>query len=141
MPSHDTVNRVLKAQGFVSRRAVKRPLLTLRHRRLRRIFARTFGQWGADKWRDIVFSDEKIFRLRPGGLVRYWKQVSDKKFLAKYVVPQVQKAEGVMVWAGMNGKGEIIVKRCPPKVKSADYVTILESVKSFIRPRFDIYSS
>lgn len=136
-PSHDTVTRILKDLGFSSRRAVKRPLLTARHRRLRKEFAAKFSRWGPQKWRDIIFTDEKIFRVRPGGLVRCWKQVSDKKFAAKYVIPQVQRPEGVMVWAGMNGLGQIKLMRCPPKVKSADYQTILGQVKSFISPRYD----
>ena len=107
----------------------------MRHRTLRRQFAAKFLCWPKEKWRNIIFSDEKIFKVRPGGKVKYWKQINQSKFAAKYVIPQVQKAEGVMIWAAMNGKGNIVVKRCPPKVKSQDYQDILGQAATFIRPR------
>lgn len=134
-PQKDTVRRILAQAGFVSRRAVKRPLLSMSHRRLRRAFAANYFRWGPKSWKKIIFSDEKIFRVRPGGQVRCWKQVSDRKFLAKYVQPTVQKPEGVMVWAAMNGKGDILLRRCPAKLNSAGYQTILTGAMTFIRPR------
>ena len=112
---------MLKGFGFVSRRAVKRPLLTVQHKQVRREFAAKFWRWSAQSWKYIIFSDEKIFRVRPGGLVRYWKASSVSKFSPRYVLPQVQKAEGLMVWAAMNGNGQICLGRCPPKVKAVDY--------------------
>lgn len=45
-------------------------------------------------------------------------------------------SSGVMVWCAMNGAGNLVLKRCPPKVKAPEYQTILASAKSFIRPRF-----
>ena len=117
---------------------MKRPLLAKRHRTLRRGFAKKYVRWSASNWKNIVFSDEKIFRVRPGGQIRCWKQISDKKFIAKYVIPQVQKAEGVIVWAAMNGHGQIVLKRCPPKVNSLAYQAILGQVTGFIRPRHAI---
>ena len=134
-PSRATVSRILARQGFVSRRAVKRPLLTMRHRKLRREFAKKVGRWSADQWKKIIFSDEKIFRVRPGGQIRCWKQKTDKKFVAKYVIPTVQKPEGVMIWAAMNGAGRIVLERCPPKVNSSAYQAILQTHKRFIQPR------
>lgn len=89
-------------------------------------------------WQNVIFSDEKIFRCRPGGQIRFWRQKNESKYVAKYVVPQVQKAEGVMVWAAMNGAGKIELKRYPAKVKSGDYQAILASAKAFIRPRYSL---
>lgn len=63
-------------------------------------------------------------------------QVTDKKFIPKYVVPTVSKSQGVMVWAAINGTGNILVKRCPPTVKGHDYCDILADSISFIRPRY-----
>lgn len=104
----------MKSFGFVSRRAVKRPLLTAGHRLKRRLFANKFRRWTAAQWKNVVFSDEKLFRVRPGGQVRHWRQVSDSKYLPKYVVPTVSKPESLMVWAAMNGHGQIVLRRCPP---------------------------
>ena len=116
-PSHDTVRRVLKSFGFVSRRAVKRPLLTMRHKAIRREFAAKFLRWTPEAWKNIIFSDEKIFRVRPGGLVRHWKATTVGKYSPQYVLPQVQRAEGLMVWAAMNGRGDIVLRRFRPRSK------------------------
>ena len=134
-PHRRTIARILASLGFVSRRAIKRPLLTLRHRRLRNEFAKKFLRWDVNKWQKVIFSDEKIFRCRPGAQIRCWRQVTEKKFLPNYVVPTTQKPQGVMVWAAMNGKGKLVVHRCPPKVKSGDYQAILGQYKRFICPR------
>lgn len=42
------------------------------------------------------------------------------------------------MWAAINGRGELILKRCPPKVKSADYQATLQSAIRFIKPRYAI---
>ena len=61
--------------------------------------------------------------------------VSASRFDAKYTASVTQKPEGLMVWAAMDGKGKLILRRCPKKVKSADYQTILGDSLSFIRRR------
>ena len=54
----------------------------------------------------------------------------------RYVATAVQKPQGLMVWAAMNGRGELVLRRCPPKMKALDYQTILGSALSFIRRRY-----
>ena len=41
-----------------------------------------------------------------------------------------------MVWAAMNGSGQLIVKRMPTIVYSAAYIATLESAKAFIQPKY-----
>lgn len=96
-PSRFTIANLLGKYGFVNRRAVKRPFLTARHKATRMLFARQYLRYSAANWQNIIFSDEKIFRCRPGGMVRVWKQVSDSKFIAKYVNTTQQKPEGMLV--------------------------------------------
>jgi hypothetical protein len=50
-------------------------------------------------------------------------------------MPSVAKSDGVMVWAAINGKGRVIVKRCPKVVDSRAYQGILKESIRFIRPR------
>ena len=70
-----------------------------------------------------------------GGKVQCWRQRSANKFTPQYVTQSVAKPQDVMVWACIIGHGEIQLRRCPQKVKAADYVSILQSAKSFIKPR------
>ena len=133
-PSARHVGRMLHQMGFRSVRAVKKPLISLVNRKKRLAFARRYRNFD---FGHVIFSDEKSFRVRPGGHVRCWKLVGLSKFEAQYTVPTVQRVESVMVWAAMKSNGAISLRRCPPKVKAADYQTILQSAVSFIRPRCD----
>lgn len=84
----------------------------------------------------VIFSDEKIFRMKPGHRVRCWRKDGDK-FKAKCVMPVVSKSEGIMVWCAINGHGDLIIRKCPKTMKSADYTdTILETALNFIAPRY-----
>lgn len=138
-PSPGCIRDYLKKMGMVNRRALKKPILSIEKVKKRRLFAKAFRRWSPQKWRNIIFSDEKIFRVCPGGLVRCWMQKTSKKFIAKYVVPVTQKPEGVMVWAAMNGAGKIWLELCPAKVKAVDYQQILTKAIRFIRPRHKIF--
>jgi hypothetical protein len=101
----------------------------------RREFAKKYGNWTDQDWKMVTFSDEKMFRTRPGSMVRCWRQKSDTKFTPKYVEQTVQKPVGVMVWVAINGQGRLILRRCPPKVKARDYQDILASALKFVKPR------
>lgn len=48
-------------------RAVNKPMLNRAHQRQRVEFARKFLRFN---WAKTIFSDEKIFRVRPGSKVR-----------------------------------------------------------------------
>lgn len=102
----------------------------------RKAFAEKFHHWTAGQWKRVVFSDEKMWRVRPGGKIRCWKPKNASKFEAKYSLPSVAKSQGVMIWAAINGKGKVIIRRCPPKVNSAAYQDILATAMKFIRSRF-----
>jgi hypothetical protein len=96
-------------------------------------FARRFNGFDFKK---TIFSDEKIFRVRPGGHVKCWRLKSESRMLPKYLIRSTQKPEGVMVWAAMKADGSICIRRCPSKVNASAYQGILSSALSFIKPRF-----
>jgi transposase len=131
MPHPWTVRRWLRAEGIYSCWAAGKPLLTTAHQEARVKFANEHMDFD---WSKVVFSDEKIWRIRKGGRVRVWRR-KGKRFAAKYTVPTVAKAEGVMVWCAINSAGELVVRRCPTTVDSQGYQDILESAKKFIRSR------
>lgn len=122
--------------GLVNKKVIFKPLLKRIHRKKRYDFAKKFKRWTVNCWRKVVFSDEKVFRVIPGGQVKRWIPKNAKKFDAKYLGPAVSKPQGLMVWAAINGRGQLIVRRCPPKVKAVDYQAILDSALHFIRKRY-----
>ena len=82
---------------------------------------------------NVVFSDEKMFRFRPGLSVGVWRPKGADRYHARYSVKTTLKGDGVMVWAAINSKGEYIVKRCPKKMKAEDYQDMLADCLPFIR--------
>ena len=137
--------------GLVSKKQVFKPMLTMVQKRARLLFARKYRGWSVGDWSRIIFSDKKIFRVRPGGHVRHWVPKSASKFDARYFYAMfcyisqttcrylglaVQKPQGLMVWAAINGRGELVLRRCPPKVKSLDYQATLGTALRFIKPRY-----
>eukprot|EP00667_Euglena_gracilis_P024148 EG_transcript_27605 len=107
--------RVLDRMGQKSVRAAKKPLLTAIHKKRRVAFAKQYQQRSFDR---VIFSDEKVFRVRPEGKVRCWVSKNDSKFLAKYTIPTVQKAESVMVWAATKAEGSICLRRCSRRMNA-----------------------
>lgn len=68
--------------------------------------------------------------------MKRWVPKTATKFDARFVGLAVQKPQSLMVWAAINGRGQLVLRRCPPKVKAGDYQSILDSALSFIKPRY-----
>lgn len=54
--------------GMRSVRAVNKPLISRATARKRVEYAKKFRTYN---WKRVIFSDEKIFRVRPGGHIRF----------------------------------------------------------------------
>ena len=135
-PSVRHVRRLLQGMGFISRKAVFKPLLKKAHKQDRKKFAQKFSRWNVDQWSKVVFSDEKVFRLRLLKRVKCWRPKGTTGFEAKYRVPSVARVDGIMVWCAINGRGDLCLRRCPPVVDSKAYQDILESAKKFLNSRY-----
>ena len=121
----------LREAGIYSCWAARKPLLSTTNIRKRLDFAKKMS--GYD-WSRVVFSDEKIWRIRPvNEHVRVWRRRGDR-YDAKYTAKSVAKSLGVMVWCAINSKGQIVFKRCPETLNAAGYQDLLGDVLHFIRP-------
>ena len=73
--STHTVIRRLHHQGMRTRRPIRRPQLTLRHRHARFDWSHDHLGWTIRTWRRVHWSDESRFLLRPtDGRARVWSQ-------------------------------------------------------------------
>ena len=126
--------RIFSDYGFRSLRSKQKPLLTRLHKRRRLEFAKKYSN--AD-WKKVIFFHMKknIVRVCPSARVRCWVAPNDSRFKAKYLTSSVQRPEGVMVWAAMKSDGAICLRKCPPKMNSASYQSVLGSAIGFIKPR------
>lgn len=66
-PHRRTIHRLLNKMGFRSIRASRKPLLSRINIKKRLEYARQHRRFD---WSRVIFSDEKLFRLRPGNPVR-----------------------------------------------------------------------
>ena len=77
--SSRTLRNRLKRAGYRSRRPVKRPLLTPRHKVERLRWCRARRRWNLASWRRVHWSDESRFLLHvTDGRVRVWRQPSTR---------------------------------------------------------------
>jgi hypothetical protein len=80
----------------------------------------------------VVFSDEKMFRFKCGWRTGVWRKRGEQ-YKAQYCIKTTQKSKGIMVWAAMNSKGEVVVKLCPKKMSAAGYQEVLSDALGFIK--------
>lgn len=104
-----TVINILKKHGLRRRVAVRRPLLTKRMRRERLQWAKERQAWTLDKWKGVVFSDEKIFRIGNNSRGVYVTRRQSEKFADDCIQRTVKHGLQVHVWGviGWNGVGEL----------------------------------
>lgn len=97
--SDTTVRRRLSAAGLNGHVAVKKPLLTARHRQLRLEFARRHEQWSWVDWSCVLFTDESKFNMFQSDGRVYIRRRTGERFKDDCVVPTVKfGGGGVMVW-------------------------------------------
>ena len=97
--SNSTVRRRLSAAGLNGHVAVKKPLLTARHRQLRLEFARRHEHWSWVDWSCVLFTDESKFNMFQNDGRVYIRRRAGEKFRDNCVIPTVKfGGGGVMVW-------------------------------------------
>ena len=50
-----TVRNTLKIKGFISKKKVKKPFLTVKHKKNRLAFAKRYKDWTVEDWKKVVF--------------------------------------------------------------------------------------
>ncbi|RXN11578.1 hypothetical protein ROHU_010563 [Labeo rohita] len=101
-----TVRPRLLEDGLVSRRAAKKPLLSKKNIRDRLIFCKKYGEWTAEDWGKVIFSDEASFRLFGASGKRLVRRRKDTVFrLQMFLVfcPNVLMFLAFVVWGVSEG--------------------------------------
>ncbi|RXN12061.1 transposase-like protein [Labeo rohita] len=100
-----TVRRRLLEDGLVSRRAAKKPLLSKKNIRDRLIFCKKYGEWTAEDWGKVIFSDEASFRLFGASGKRFVQRRKGERYHQTCVMPTVKHPETIHVWGCFSSKG------------------------------------
>lgn len=110
---------------FLWRKMLRKPALTKAHKEQRLAFAKQHMAWG-EKWRNIIFSDEKKFNLDgPDGLSYYWHHLEDKR---EVTMSRNFGGGTLMVWAAFSYNGQSPLCTISTKMNSDKYIELLEDV-------------
>lgn len=107
-----TVRRNMRVLGYGSRRPTRVPLLTRRHRTIRRAFANNHHGWTLQQWRNVIWSDESRFQLfHADGRHRVWRTPHEAMDPACQVGTVQAGGLSVMVWGAFSwhGMGPLVV--------------------------------
>jgi hypothetical protein len=97
--SNFTTRRAFKRSGLHGHKKTKKPLLQIRHRKVRLTFAEKYVDWTVEDWKRVLWSDEtKVCLFRPNGDDWVWK--TPKEELDKRTIQPTLKYGGgnIMVW-------------------------------------------
>lgn len=119
------VRRLLRGEKHFAWQKMKRtPKLTERHMKDRINYA-TSGLEMGQKWRTVIFSDEKKFNLDgPDGFHHYWR---DLRREPRRIWSRNFGGGSVMIWAAISFNGKSDIAFLSGRQKSEDYLSTLES--------------
>ena len=102
--SINTVRRRLHDIGFSSRIPARKPFISEKNRLKRLAFFHKYKNWGADEWHNVIWFDERRFKLfHSDERVRVWRQQKER-FINECIRTTVKWGGGsVMVWACFFG--------------------------------------
>jgi hypothetical protein len=100
-----TIRNRLKSLGLFARRAARKPLMLLRHRKLRLTFARHYQHWTSDDWSQVLWSDETKFNLFNSDGNHMIRRPKGTRYQPKYIRPTVKfNGGGVLCWGCFSAK-------------------------------------
>jgi hypothetical protein len=129
--SAQTIRRRLREQGLQAHVRRKKPLLTERHKRARRDWARAQSDWSTEDWNSVIFSDESKFnQVGSDGRSWCWRR-SGEAYNERYTKKIVKHGGGnIMVWGCITPHGVGRLHRVTGRMDATQYVEILN--KSFL---------
>lgn len=122
-----TIRKRLRSFGLVSRRMIKKPLLTRKQRNARVVWCREHKSWTEDQWKNVFFSDEsKIEMTYHAGntRVRRYSWEADRPWCQ---LPTVKHPASLMIWSGFSSREIGYLHLCEKTVDTKEYVKILRT--------------
>ena len=126
--SPQTIRRALKDARVFAKKRVKKPALTVVHKRNRLRWANTHREWTIDDWKRVIWSDEsKINRISSDGIIYNWTR--QPNVLTDNNVQATVKYGGgnVMIWGSMTWAGVGKLAKIEGRMDSTQYISILDS--------------
>lgn len=127
---------LVRSENFKYTRRKKVPMLTQRHKEARLEFAKTMVDMG-EKWRSVVFTDEKRFSLDgPDACQYYWH---DLRHEPETFFSRQNGGGSVLVWAGFSAMGTTEIDIVDGNMDSARYIwTLSEFLLPFAHRQYGL---
>lgn len=119
-----SVQRIISSAPYMKyMKRKQQPKLKPEHKAIRLSWTEARISW-TNKWKEVVFSDEKKFNLDgPDGCQYYWHDLrKEPQFFSK----RVQGGGSVMVWAAFSFKGKTPIAFLEGRQNAISYQTILQ---------------
>ena len=126
--SVSTVHRCIHDHlNFRSRRARKKPLLSLTHMQRRVVFAKTYTQWDMVKWQRVLWSDEACFYVSGQRGFNVYRRPGSDPLDPKYTSNTVRHPESLMVWGCFSyfGTGDLVILPRNEMMNQCNYLELL----------------
>ena len=126
--SEETVRRYLKKLGHEYAVKIKKPFLSLKHRRARVEWCQQHLHWTIQDWRKVIFSDESTFYvLKRKNQVKIWR-TDDERLIPECVQHMNTGNCGkVGIWGGIMSEGTTIARIFNDSMNGALYCDVLET--------------
>lgn len=120
--------RLFTTFSLAARRPSRKPLLTKQQRMRRMQFCRRHQDWNAEKWSEVVFSDESTF-LQFGTISQFVRRPVGARDDVRYALPTVKHSPKVMVWGSFSayGRGSLYFVDKNKTVNAKEYLNILDT--------------
>jgi len=129
-----TVRRSLRQSYLFGRVGCRKPLLTKAHVKARLAWCKAYKNMTQDDWEKVIFSDESRFETFTNRR-RYVRRPIGNRYANRYICKTVKFPNSVMVWGGIKGDGTKTLVKCPHRLDSNAYQSVLE------QGLFSIYDS
>ena len=120
-----TVRRAVKAMGFESRVASKKPYLSDRNKAKRLVWCSERKDWTME-WASVFFSDESSYVVRDASVHRVWRRPGERYSPSRLRPTFKSGRQSVMVWGAFSALGRSPLVRCEGKMTAVSYGALLE---------------
>jgi len=103
--SRTTINEALLGLGYKAYKAPKKPILSDNNIENRFTFAEEHADWDAEDWKNVVFSDECVFKLVNSNGRTFIRRTEEEIWEEDCIQYHQKHSQSIMVWGAISSDG------------------------------------